>query len=280
MGCFRKAGLFLVFYALAATPPAFPAAAGTPVLPDKAPVPTPCPKTQCPQTRHPQATSDAGSPELPAKVPKPVEKPAPSVKEAIGRLEERPKLERPSPPAAPAQLACRADLEKLGLGFTEKPPVADPLGCAIPNPLEVTRLSGSITIKPAAIMNCALSDALSRFMTGVVSPEAQKVFGSPVAGIEQASAYVCRDRHGTETMSEHAFGNAIDIASFILKDGTVIDVKDYAGSDPKSPAFLAYVRKAACGPFRTVLGPGADADHSQHFHFDLEPRHSLQPFCQ
>jgi hypothetical protein len=40
------------------------------------------------------------------------------------------------------------------------------------------------------------------------------------------------------------------------------------------------VRKAACGPFRTVLGPGADADHSLHFHFDLEPRKSKSAFCQ
>jgi hypothetical protein len=129
-------------------------------------------------------------------------------------------------------------------------------------------------------MNCALSDALSRFLTDVVSPEALKVFGSPLASVDQASAYVCRDRHGTATISEHAFGNAIDIARFVLKDGTAIDVKDYGETDPKRSQFLAYVRKAACGPFRTVLGPGADADHSLHFHFDLEPRHGVNPFCQ
>jgi hypothetical protein len=29
-----------------------------------------------------------------------------------------------------------------------------------------------------------------------------------------------------------------------------------------------------------VLGPGADADHSLHFHFDLEPRKSKSAFCQ
>ena len=40
------------------------------------------------------------------------------------------------------------------------------------------------------------------------------------------------------------------------------------------------VRKAACGPFKTVLGPGSDPDHSLHFHLDLEPRRHGGTFCQ
>jgi hypothetical protein len=304
MGWFRAGSLFLTIYTIAAVFPALPAGAGDPVLPGKAPRPPrasrdaqqakgqPVPPAVAPvPVQRPQTMEDAGKAvphptESPqerqpsTEAPKSGEKPVPSAKEAAGRLEEKPKRERPSPPPPPAQLACQADLKKLGVRFGEKAPVSDPLGCAIANPLEVTWLSGSVTIKPAATMNCAVSDALSRFVTWVVSPEARKVFGSPLAGVVQASAYVCRDRHGTEKISEHAFGNAIDIARFLLKDGTVIDVKDYAESDPKRSQFLAYVRKAACGPFRTVLGPGADADHSLHFHFDLEPRHSLHPFCQ
>jgi len=281
---------------IAAVLPAFSALAGNLVLPDKAPRPprasvedkarveqerTP-PATEPIPTQRPQSAEDiAKSPPLPpVEAPKPEEKPAPSIKEAVGRLEEKPKLERPPPPSAPAQLACQADLKKLGVKFEEKSPISDPLGCAIKNPLDVTRISDEIAIRPGATMNCAISDALSRFLTDIVSPEAQKIFGSPLARIEQASSYVCRDRHGTEKISEHAFGNAIDIARFVLKDGTAIDVKDYGETDPKRSQFLAYVRKAACGPFRTVLGPGADADHSLHFHFDLEPRHSVNPFCQ
>ena len=30
----------------------------------------------------------------------------------------------------------------------------------------------------------------------------------------------------------------------------------------------------------TVLGPGSDADHALHFHFDLEPRRNGGTFCQ
>ncbi len=36
--------------------------------------------------------------------------------------------------------------------------------------------------------------------------------------------------------------------------------------------FLTEIRADACGPFRTVLGPGSDSYHSNHFHFDLAQR--------
>ncbi|WP_264484339.1 extensin family protein [Mesorhizobium sp. PAMC28654] len=85
-------------------------------------------------------------------------------------------------------------------------------------------------------------------------------------------------RHGTRKLSEHAFGNALDIASFTLSDGKKIEISP---SPPEKDAkFLNAVRKAACGPFKTVLGPASDADHSLHFHLDLEPRRHGGTFCQ
>jgi hypothetical protein len=42
--------------------------------------------------------------------------------------------------------------------------------------------------------------------------------------------------------------------------------------------FQRAVRKAACGPFTTVLGPGSDAYHDDHMHFDTKPRRS--PYCR
>ncbi|RVC58123.1 extensin family protein, partial [Mesorhizobium sp. M00.F.Ca.ET.038.03.1.1] len=35
-----------------------------------------------------------------------------------------------------------------------------------------------------------------------------------------------------------------------------------------------------CGQFKTGLGPGSDAEHALHFHFDLEPRRNGSTFCQ
>jgi hypothetical protein len=188
---------------------------------------------------------------------------------------------RPTPPPPPARFACRADLRALGVKFEERAPLSDPAaGCSVPNPIAVSALSSTVEIGPKAVMNCALADELAHFIKDTASPIAERIFGSPIVAIRQASAYVCRDRHGTSKISEHAFGNAVDIAEFVLKDGTAIKVKDYGDKDPKRTAFLDEVRKAACGPFRTVLGPGADADHSLHFHFDLEPRKSKSAFCQ
>ena len=47
-------------------------------------------------------------------------------------------------------------------------------------------------------------------------------------------------------------------------------------------AFDHAARAAACGYFHTALGPGADAFHSSHWHFDLESRGAdgKSKFCQ
>ena len=77
-------------------------------------------------------------------------------------------------------------------------------------------------------------------------------------------------------MSEHAYGNAIDISAFEV-NGDWLEVGGHNGA--AGNAFLAAVRKSACGPFTTVLGPGSDSYHATHFHLDLAVRgksgHSL-----
>ncbi len=106
----------------------------------------------------------------------------------------------------------------------------------------------------------------------------QAEFGQTLKSVSHASAYVCRPRNGTRKLSEHAFGNALDIASFTLSDGTMVAVE--LRPDEKPAIFLGKLRKAACGPFKTVLGPGSDPDHALHFHLDLAPRRHGGTFCQ
>jgi hypothetical protein len=178
----------------------------------------------------------------------------------------------------PDETACRARLRTLGVVFKERPVQSDASGCALPYPLEVTKLSTTIALEPEALMNCAMAEAAARFATDVVSPAAKAEYGEELKTIGQASAYVCRPRNGSAKLSEHAFGNALDIARFTLAKGTAVDVKPEP--DPKAAKFLGAVRKAACGPFKTVLGPGSDADHALHFHFDLAPRRNGGTFCQ
>ena len=175
------------------------------------------------------------------------------------------------------ETACRARLKALGADFEEAPPRASADGCALPFPITLKRLSASIDLEPDAVINCTAAEAAVRFAISVIAPAAKTAFGADVASIGQASAYVCRPRNGTRKLSEHAFGNALDIARFTLAGGSAIDVEP--APPRKNAKFLAAIRKAACGPFKTVLGPGSDADHGLHFHFDLAPRRN-GTFCQ
>src|SRR5690606_27812430 len=87
-----------------------------------------------------------------------------------------------------------------------------------------------------------------------------------------ASSYACRgvNNDPTAQLSEHAFGRAIDISAFQFADGTWLEVHA-AGANTPEAEFLGEVRTGACGPFRTVLGPGV-AYHGDHFHLDLAVR--------
>lgn len=174
------------------------------------------------------------------------------------------------------ELACRAQLKERGVDYVELGFIGDPDGCAVTNPISVKSLGAGIDLKPSTTMNCAMALATASFAQDVVAADAQTSFGSELAGIEHASAYMCRPRHGLQKLSEHAFGNALDITAFRLKDGRRVEVKD---TDVTLEAdFLASVRTSACGPFKTVLGPG-NADHDTHFHFDLQPRKRGGAYC-
>ncbi|WP_425277760.1 extensin family protein [Mesorhizobium metallidurans] len=177
------------------------------------------------------------------------------------------------------ELACRRRLKSMGVDFEEHKPEHNPeIGCSIPYPIMLKTLGKSIAIGPQAELNCQMAEAAARFAADIIQPAAKAEFGADLKSISQASAFVCRPRHGTRKLSEHAFGNALDISSFTLPDGKKIEI-DLAPPE-KDGKFLNAVRKAACGPFKTVLGPGADADHALHFHFDLEPRRNSGTFCQ
>ncbi len=249
-------------------------------IPATAPVPTENPKEPD------NLTEPEKKPLPPAEAPKPDEKPTEASKPGE-KPEEKPEPEylpdpRSNVPRAatmPAEeLACRARLRDLGVEFEEHAAESDPAGCAVPWPITVKSLGKTIELAPDALMNCTLAETSAKFARDVISPAAKTAYGEELKSISQASAYVCRPRNGTRKLSEHAFGNALDIAQFTLSKDTKIDVEP--APDEKAAKFLAEIRKAACGPFKTVLGPGSDADHSLHFHFDLAPRKHGGTFCQ
>jgi len=140
---------------------------------------------------------------------------------------------------------------------------------------------GAVAVQPAATLACPIVSALDKWFADAVQPAAVKWFGSPVAEIRQISAYSCRGMNGQRgaRISEHAFGNALDIASFTLADGRKISVKDGWRGLPEEQGFLRDVQGAACQQFMTVLAPGSNAFHYDHIHVDLMRRASGRAIC-
>jgi hypothetical protein len=140
---------------------------------------------------------------------------------------------------------------------------------------------GPVAVSPAATLACPLVSALDQWIDEAVQPAAIKWLGVPVVEIKQISAYSCRGMNGdpNATVSEHAFGNALDIAAFTLADGRRLDVQHGWRGTPEEQAFLHDVQTTACDQFTTVLAPGSNAFHYNHIHVDLMRRRNDRHAC-
>jgi hypothetical protein len=158
------------------------------------------------------------------------------------------------------------------------PAEAIPLG----RPASPVLSAAPATLTPAATLACPLVSTLDRFISEHVQPAAVRWFGQPVVEIKQISAYSCRGMNGgpRASISEHAFGNALDIAAFTFADGRRITVKDGWHGAPEEQGFLHDVQGAACEMFATVLAPGSNEYHYDHIHVDLMRRASGRVICQ
>lgn len=126
-------------------------------------------------------------------------------------------------------------------------------------------------LKPEATLGCPMVAWTDDWLATGVQPAAIAWFGQGVKEVRTAGSYACRRRNhmANARLSEHAFGNAIDVMSFMLNDGYVVTVKGGWRGTEQEQGFLRDVFHGACQRFRTVLGPGSDALHYDHFHFDL-----------
>jgi len=178
----------------------------------------------------------------------------------------------PSPQHNPA---CLSQLAALSLEAALLPPLIGDNSCGIQTPLEIVTIGAgrfAVELTPAALVDCSVAGALSQWLEEDVQPAARSILGEWVSGVRIAASYACRGRNNDPAapLSEHAFGNAVDISAFRLADGTWVEVQPYDLSEPAAE-FLAAIRSEACGPFTTVLGPGV-AFHDDHFHLDLATR--------
>jgi hypothetical protein len=203
-----------------------------------------------------------------AKIPSP--KPRPSLVAQNATVNVM--LNIPHPKPRPADLGQHKTTKKPSLKGSvcgnssirgqEIPPIRSQVkGCGINEAVRVTEVDG-ISLSPAATLNCGTAKALDKWVKTSVQP----TFGAgQVVRFQVAASYSCRGRNNVKgaRVSEHGRGNAIDIAAFILADGTSLTVaQDYNKT-------LRKVHKGACGIFGTTLGPGSDGYHENHIHLDI-----------
>jgi hypothetical protein len=196
-----------------------------------------------------------------------------------------PQPEAPLGPRVPSESEAQytaglARIRALGVVFTEEAEIDPPGGCRVERPLNVASIGSGISVTPEAILNCGTAEALALWARDVVLPAAEKHLDSPPEQIVHGSAYVCRPRNNQAgaRLSEHATGNAFDISSIRFEDGEAVDI----GLSEKrgERLFEAAIREGSCDYFTTVLGPGSNAAHATHFHFDLAERRGGYRLCE
>jgi hypothetical protein len=254
------------------------------------PQPEPAP-AQNPET--PPAASEVPTPQ-----PKPSETPAALAGEKFGPPSPAPEDLTPKPPTEQTleeqhltiepesdadHAECTRELQSLGVVFRETPRIDDDNGCGIDKPIIVSQALPGIALKPEATLRCPTALALARWMKGSVIPAASVALpeSDGITTINQASAYICRLRNGADTgkISEHARGNAIDIASFSFKKGEDVAVRSRREDSTLTGAFQRTVSAAGCLYFTTVLDPESDAAHETHFHLDVLQRKGDYRYC-
>ena len=116
-------------------------------------------------------------------------------------------------------------------------PRADPEGqCGIDHPVKVSAI-GSVGMKPAATLTCAMALTFAQWTKNELVPSARRRYFTGVKTIHQGSSYSCRkiaDSRGV--LSEHGKGNALDIMRIELNSGKDIDVRSPACSLSASAA--------------------------------------------
>jgi hypothetical protein len=185
-------------------------------------------------------------------------------------------LQRAERPAwrAQAEKVCLAEGRVKPSSYMRELSAIDGPGiCGMDHPLRVSALKGgAMPLDKAIVMDCPMVAALEDWLDRVVQPAAMTRFGVAVAQLDVFGAYSCRtvDNQAGEKLSEHAFGNAVDVSGFTLADGRkIVIVRDWKRTDTQESAFLHEAHAGACGEFTTVLGPGSDSFHYNHFHLDL-----------
>lgn len=165
--------------------------------------------------------------------------------------------------------ACFVALSGAGVEYTRIDKAGKDRACNLINGLTLDR---SLTPYSQTLsMTCPLAAALHVWERHVVIPAAHKYLKQDVTRIETFGSYSCRRVNGAKEgrWSNHAKGDAVDISGFRLKDGSVVSVEEDFHAKTAEGRFLREIRDKGCKLFSATLSPDYNAQHADHFHFDM-----------
>jgi len=168
--------------------------------------------------------------------------------------------------------ACVSDLTSRKVVFEQVGDVTLQ-GCQLSGAIELTVVPtpfGEVNVSGKPTMLCSFGRQFSDWVRDVGAPLTLAYTGQKLRRIEIGSSFVCNARYDKpgQVPSEHAKGDAIDIFAFVLADNRRIQVKQEESDIPIARDLVHALRTTACAYFTTVLGPGSDSAHAEHFHFD------------
>ncbi|MCB9759689.1 MAG: extensin family protein [Alphaproteobacteria bacterium] len=187
-------------------------------------------------------------------------------------------------PDRPSDLTdCHVELAARGVAFEptviapESPSTHPDLTCFIEDPVyvrspvhDVDLLYYDGTETERVLAACDMAHALTDTIDDVAP------YG--VTALRHIGTYNCRVISGTDTLSRHAFADAIDIYGFDFSDGTqytLVDDWEHDTSSPQGPGarFLydAAYRWHDDYIWTIILTPNYNSAHDNHFHVDLTP---------
>ncbi|MDO1582284.1 extensin family protein [Rhizobium oryzicola] len=175
-------------------------------------------------------------------------------------------------------------MKTLGASFEPLPRIdGEEPGCGIESPIRLESPLAGIKLSEPATMRCETALTLSHWLKETAEPALEVAKpGRKITVVNNAPGYSCRLRNNADTgkISEHARGNAVDIAGFTFDDGEKLIMTPKEQDPTMDGALQRTLTAGACLHFSTVLSPGSDASHKDHLHLDVLDRKKGYRFCR
>ncbi len=170
---------------------------------------------------------------------------------------------------SPTARQCFGELRNAGVRFSPLPNQNFSGGCSQIDAITMLDVGRSTEVSNLGPVRCELANKFAAWTEYAVRRAARQYLGSELVRIETMGSYSCRRIAGSGRLSEHGRANAIDVSGFVLANGRRITVTNGWRGDAREREFLRAIHKSACRRFGTVLSPDFNADHHDHFHFDM-----------